>query len=406
MGKYARIIIAKSSACLPKIFHVCFDASEGIRRIRSNLMQEKHGARIIVIMAGGSGTRLWPLSRKNQPKQFHAFLSEKTLLEETFDRAKLVVPEDAIFISTNGSYRKKIREILPNFPDKRLILEPSPKGTAPAIGLVSAVIGSEFPNAVIATIASDHAIENEEAFADSLKTAFSAAETDRDKLVVIGINPTSPDSGLGYIRMGKHYSKPSGRDIFFVDEFKEKPDRETAKSYLSDWRYLWNAGYFIFPAKTMLEWINMYAPDLASITNAIAAHAKKSELTDMKLSALYENAPNQAIEPVIVEKLPPESRIVVPAPMRWSDIGSWGSLYEFFSTRQGKDSVLSGDCIEYDGKGNLIYGTRERTITTFGVQDLVIVDTNDALLIADRHQSGDIKKLIDTLKQNERHELL
>jgi mannose-1-phosphate guanylyltransferase len=369
-------------------------------------MQEQENTRVIVIMAGGSGTRLWPLSRKDQPKQFHAFLSDKTLLEETYDRAKLVVPKNAIFISTNKAYFGKIQEILPEFPEKQLILEPCPKGTAPAIGLISAIVEKNIPGAIIATIASDHAIENEDAFVDAIKAAFSATEKSKDKLVVIGINPTSPDTGLGYIRMGERFSGSDPTDIFFVDEFKEKPDQATAESYLSDWRYLWNAGYFIFSAKTMLGWIDTYAPDLGKITKVISTLVQTDELSSETLSGIYKDAPSDAIEPLIVEKLPIASRLVVPAPMRWSDIGSWGSLYEFFKARQGKDSVLSGNCIEYDGRGNLIYGTKKRTITTFGVKDLVIVDTDDAILIADRHRSNDIKKLIENLKQNERHDLL
>lgn len=369
-------------------------------------MRKETGTHIIVIMAGGSGTRLWPLSRKSQPKQFHAFLSDKTLLEETYDRAKGIVPETSIFISANEAYLEKILDIFPDFPKERLILEPSPRGTAPAIGLVAAVIEAALPGAIIATIASDHAIENQDAFTTAIKTAFSAVERNRDSLVVVGINPTSPDTGLGYIRMGERCRESGTEEIFSVNEFKEKPDQATAESYIANWRYLWNAGYFIFSAEAMLGWIDTYAPELAKITRTVSQLAKQDTLSHEALADIYEHAPIEAIEPLIVEKLPAASRIVVPAPIRWSDIGSWSSLYEFFHARHGKESVISGDCIEYDGKRNLIYGTKKRLIATFGVKDLVVVDTEDALLIADRRQSGDIKKLIEELKQKGRRDLL
>lgn len=351
----------------------------------------------VVIMAGGSGTRLWPLSRKDSPKQFQSFVSEKTLLEETYDRAKSIVPEERIFISSTEKYRDRILGLIPGMTQDRLLLEPSPQGTGPAIGLVAAILGKRFPGVIVATIASDHAIENEDVFIASLRSAISAVATHRDKLAIIGINPVTPDTGLGYVRMGSEFSGNGPGRIFFVDSFKEKPDRKTAETYLADWRYLWNAGYFIFSTDTMLGWIGEYSPKLSGILDAIQNGASETQA--------YAQADNEPIDTMLVERLPVESRLVVPAPIQWSDIGTWGSLYDFLSHENGKDSILQGDTVEVEGTRNLVYGGK-RVITLFGVDDLVVIDTDDALLVTRRDRAADIKTLIAELKDRGREDLL
>jgi len=361
-------------------------------------MKKKNENIAIVIMAGGSGTRLWPVSRKDTPKQFQALVSEKTLLEETYERAKRIVPEERIFISSGEKYRDRILSSLHGVTRDRLLLEPSPQGTGPAIGLVSMMLEERFPGVTVATIASDHAIENEDAFVSSLKLALETVSEAPKKLAVIGINPTSPDTGLGYIRMGDEYREVGSDRIFFVDEFKEKPDRETAETYLSDWRYLWNAGYFIFSAKMMLLWIESYAPGLSGTLSEIRDGAPIAET--------YARAENEAIEPIVVEKLPVESRIVVPAPIQWSDIGTWGSLFDFLSKKHEKESFGFGDTVEVEGSGNLLYGGKKKTIAVFGVEDLVVIDADDAILVTSRHRAGDIKTLISELKRRKRQDLL
>lgn len=352
----------------------------------------------IVIMAGGSGTRLWPLSRKNSPKQFQSFVSEKTLLEETFDRAKRIVPADRIFVSSGEKYRDRILELLPEIDADRLLLEPSARGTGPAIGLVASLLSKRFPGVTVATIASDHAIENEDAFVSSLHLALTTIAEHRDKLAVIGINPTVADTGLGYVRMGSEFGESGSDRLFFVDEFKEKPDRETAETYLADWRYLWNAGYFVFSAESMLGWIAEYSPSLSGILDDIRNGAAKEET--------YARAENEAIEPIVVEKLPTDSRIVVPAPIKWSDIGTWNSLFDFLAHRNADDSFGQGQTVELESSGNLVYGNGKRTVAVFGVDDLVVVDTDDALLVTSRERSADIKNLIAELKKQGREDLL
>ena len=364
----------------------------------TNIMETPKGNFAIVIMAGGSGTRLWPLSRKNTPKQFQSFVSDKTLLEETYDRAKQVVPADRIFVSSGVKYRDRILGLLPDITEDRLLLEPSQRGTGPAIGLIAALLSTRLPGATIATIASDHAIENGEAFVSSLRLAMETIEENADKLAVIGINPTVADTGLGYIRMGEEFGGEGSERIFFVDSFKEKPDRKTAEKYLADWQYLWNAGYFVFSADSMLGWIAEHSPALSDILKEIQGGAP--------IEASYAKAENEAIEPIVVEKLPVTSRIVIPSPIQWSDIGTWGSLFDFLKHRNGKDSFGLGNTVELESSGNLVYGGDKRTIAVFGVDDLVIVDTDDALLVTRRDRAADIKTLIAELKDRGREDLL
>lgn len=360
-------------------------------------MREMEKRQVIVIMAGGSGTRLWPLSRKVIPKQFQAFLSQKTLLEETYDRARIVVPEQDIYISTGERYRDSVRDILPDFPEERLIVEPEARGTASAIGLIYAFFEATAPGAVIATIASDHAIENDDVFVSALRLGLDTITRNTDKLAVIGINPTTADTGLGYIRMGDTFADDDREEIFFVDEFKEKPDRKTAESYIADWKYLWNAGYFIFSSDTMASWMCEYAPELSHAMDDIRDAMKRGD-TDA-IGDLYGKSPIEAIEPILIEKLPAKARIVIPAAIKWSDIGTWGSLFDFLTRKHDERNILSENSIDLDSSGTIVHSKADRVIATFGTKDLIIVDTDDALLIADRHKSGDMKRLIEELKR-------
>lgn len=367
-------------------------------------MPDTQERKVIVIMAGGSGTRLWPLSRKGMPKQFQAFLSRKTLLEETYDRARLVVPEQDIYISTGKQYRGHIQAILPHFPEARLIMEPEARGTASAIGLICAFFEATAPGTIVATIASDHAIENDEVFVSTLRFALDTIAGNADKLAVIGINPTVADTGLGYIKMGDAFAEDGQKNVFFVDEFKEKPDRKTAETYLADWKYLWNAGYFIFSSGTMLSWMREYAPELSHVMDNISTAMQKGD--SAHIATLYHASPLEAIEPAIIEKLPVEARIVLPAAIKWSDIGTWGSLFDFLSRGEDKHNVFSERSVALASSGTIVHSNTNRIIATFGTKDLVIVDTGDALLVADRHASGDMKRLIEELKRRGLDDLL
>lgn len=360
----------------------------------------------IVIMAGGSGTRLWPLSRKSKPKQFQSFISEKTMIEETLDRIRPIVPLENIFVSTTTAYRPLVTEKLPQLLPDNIIVEPETRNTAPAIALVATLIEARDSEAVIATIASDHAIQNTDEFERTIRAALQAADQHPDKLVIIGINPTKPDTGLGYIKLGQEVTETLGKRVFEVDAFKEKPDRATAEEYLRSFDYLWNAGYFIFTVKHFTAWTKELAPTLAECMTEIASHQKSGTLDGKTLQELYAKAPSEPFDIAIVEKLPTSQRLVIPSALEWSDVGNWGALHEFLAERSGSHSVIHGHHIDLGSK-NILVQSEKKLVATIGLEDVVIVDTPDALLVARRDQvSGDMKKLIEKLKDQDHSNLL
>ncbi len=357
----------------------------------------------IVIMAGGSGTRLWPLSRKSTPKQFQSFLSRQTLLQETYARALEVVPKEYIFISTTSAYAETALFQIPDLSKDHLILEPLAKNTAPAISLVATLLVKKDPQAIVATIASDHAIENTDEFVATLQTAFQAIDTYPNKLATVGINPTKPDTGLGYIKIGNECPLESQKRVFFIDEFKEKPDYETALRYTEDWGYLWNAGYFIFATSTLLTWVNTYAPELAKTMQSISELKQEDSSYQQELERLYSQSLSEPVEPLIIEKLSSEERLVIPSSLKWSDVGNWSTLLQFLTEKKGQAIITEGPHLDLGSENVLIKNTaQDKKIVTLGLKNTVIIDTPDTILIADSDKaSTDMKELIEKLKEND-----
>ncbi|MFZ5982028.1 MAG: mannose-1-phosphate guanylyltransferase [Patescibacteria group bacterium] len=357
-----------------------------------------------VIMAGGTGSRLWPLSRKDKPKQFHKFTSsDKTMIQETYERASKVVPKENILVSTTESYKSLVKEQIPEISDSQLIIEPMARGTAPAIALVAKYVFSLNPEAVVATIASDHAIKNVEEFVASLDTALSTIEKHPEKLMTVGINPTFPDTGLGYIKMGKEFLNSNNRRVFFVDAFKEKPDRKTAEEYLTNWEYFWNAGYFIFSAKTFLEWVKDLTPKISEVLEIIGKEWEiQKGSVNSKIEEAYKSLENDAVEFAIVEKLDAETRLVIPTELKWSDVGNWGSLFDFYEDSLESPMIVKGNHIDSGSQKCFIHGS-DKLIATIGLENIIIVETEDAILIADRKKVSDVKKIIDKLKEEGKH---
>lgn len=347
----------------------------------------------IVIMAGGSGTRLWPISRAHLPKQFHKFSSnERSLLQETYDRVKDLAPKKNIYVSLVADILKMTEQQLPEIPTENYIIEPVARNTAPAIGLIATLIYNKNPDAVITTVASDHTVEKLEEFQKSLRLANKYVGKNPAYIVTIGIEPTDPNTGYGYIKKGRKFTD---WDVFVVERFVEKPNIETAKRYLKEGNYLWNASYFTFNAKEMLANFTRLSPEISKKLSTIASSINSKEFNKILL-AEYSNILKEPIDTVIIEKY--DKIATIPADLGWSDVGSWESLYELISQRTGKKTISRGHHIGVDNKNCLIYA-HDKLLATVGLEDIVIVDTPDVTLVCHKNKSQDIKKLVEKIKQ-------
>lgn len=347
-----------------------------------------------VILAGGGGTRLWPLSRKKTPKQMLPFIGNKTLLQTTYKRVTRLVPKSRIFIATNVRHKKDILKQLPHFPIKQLLLEPEKKDTAAAIGYAASIIHALDPDAVLTTVNSDGFIQNEKKYVRLLQKAAGVAYTHKQDSVLIGVNPTYPETGYGYIKMSKRL-KGSVSDVFHVERFVEKPDIVTARRYVKRWDFLWNPAMFVWHVDTLLSLFKKYMPAHAKILKKIEAAYGTSGYQRV-LKREFSKFKPVSIDYGIMEKT--KHMLVLPANFGWADIGHWRSVKDVLS-KAHKQNIIKGLHIGHETKGSLIYGYTDRLIATVGVTDLVIIDTPDVLLICPKEKSQDVKKIVDELKK-------
>jgi len=349
-----------------------------------------------VIMAGGSGSRLWPLSRKNKPKQFQTITSEKTLLQETYDRVSQILPDKQIFISATPEYEQEILKQLPKLPKNNCILEPSMRNTTAAHGFIALHLLRIDPDAVFTTLPSDHSIQDLNAFIKATQASFDAIKKYPKKLVTLGITPTAPETGLGYIKIGPESDQISGEKFYQIDSFIEKPDLETAKKYVADWGYLWNSANYMSRADTMMFWIEKYRPAshkaLMEIDKLIRNNPK-----DKKIKELYETIDKEQLADAIVEQDDLES-LVIPVNLGWSDVGNWGAIFDLLSKTQKKEIITRGQQIDHKSHNCLVYG-QKKLIATLGLKDIVIVDSPDALLVTTREESQNMKELLAKLEE-------
>lgn len=351
-----------------------------------------------LIMAGGRGERFWPRSRRNMPKQFLSLTDDgKTMIQLTVERIMPLVDIKDIYIATNKDYRQLALEQLPGIPEENILCEPVGRNTAPCIGLGAVHIAKKYEDAIMLVLPSDHLIKFNKMYLTTLRDACRIAEKGTN-LVTIGIMPDYPETGYGYIKFDA--KEPEG-GAYRVDRFVEKPSLEVAKEYLAAEEYLWNSGQFIWKVSSILENLKQYMPDtyerLLRIQEAIG-----TEEEEQILDREFHEMDSQSIDYGIMEKA--KDIYILPGAFGWDDVGSWLAVERIKKTNEF-GNVVNGNIITVNTKNCIIQGGR-KLIAAVGLQDLIIVDTEDATLICEKDNTGDIKKVLENLKICNRDEYL
>lgn len=351
-----------------------------------------------LIMAGGRGERFWPKSRKRMPKQFLSLTDDgKTMIQLTVERILPLVDLEDVYIVTNRDYLPLVQKQLPELPAANILCEPVGRNTAPCIGLGAVHISQKYDDAVMFVLPSDHLIKYNTIFLNTLSDAAEIAEQG-DNLVTLGITPDYPETGYGYIKFNPEETLARA---FAVDRFVEKPDLETAKTYLATEQYLWNSGMFIWKVSTILKNLEQYLPEtyagLLKIKNAIGTEEERSVL-----EGEFEAFRSESIDYGIMEKA--QHIYTLAGSFGWDDVGSWLAVERI---RQSNEfgNVITGNAITVDTKNTVIEGGK-KLIATVGVENLIVVDTEDALLICEKDSAGNIKKVLENLKICNRTEYL
>ncbi|OOM77748.1 mannose-1-phosphate guanylyltransferase RfbM [Clostridium puniceum] len=346
-----------------------------------------------VIMAGGKGERFWPRSRKTLPKQFLSLTDDgKTLIQLTVERLKSIIDIEDIFIVTNKDYKELVLSQIPNIPKENILLEPIARNTAPCIGLAAMHIKKKYEDAIMIVLPSDHLIKYNEFYIDTLREAIDIAKQDNN-LITIGITPSYPEIGYGYINFERNFDNSRRNNIYKVNRFVEKPNLETAKEYLASGRYLWNSGMFVWKTSSILlnmrELLPKMYEGLEKIYETIA-----SDNAEIVLKEEFEKMQSESIDYGIMEKA--NDIYTIPGSFGWDDVGNWLALERINKTNDD-GNVVKGNVITIDTKKSIIQG-QDKLIVAIGIKDAIVIDTDDVLLIANKEDTQNIKKVIENLK--------
>lgn len=359
---------------------------------------------IIVLRAGGVGSRLWPVSREHNPKQFHALTSERTMLQEAYDRLEGLVAPEEIYVSTSFALQDRIRVQLPSVDRAHMILEPARKDTAAAIGLESIIIDHAHPGAVVASLGSDHSVKDAREFQEVLRAAEQYVQAHPEYIVPIGIEPTNPDTGYGYIQCGAVLETVHARPIFQVTRFTEKPQEADAKRFLSEGSYLWNANMFVWNVATILNLYKQHMPEMYDQLQSIKQSLGTPE-QERVIAETYPQMQKIAIDYAIIEKA--ESIAALSADIGWSDIGDWARLKDELAQTEMENVSIDANHVALKTHNTLVYTTKKgKTIATIGLDHLIIIDTEDALLVCDKYDSQQVKDVVELLSKQRKSDIL
>ena len=353
----------------------------------------------VVILAGGGGTRLWPRSTASKPKQFLRLLSDKTLLQETYDRIRPLVPPERVIVVTNHRYEHETKETLPEVPAENIIAEPAKKDTAMAMGVGAVVAHHRDSDAVIINMAADNAVTDKKEFRDTMMAAVSAAQL-WDYLLTVGVHPTYPHTGLGYIRVKDEFKRVDGYHVFTVSNFAEKPMLAKARAFLATGKYFWNANNYVWTAHSALSAFQKYLPktyeQLESIRHALALGTAEFKRA---MEKSYGSVEAISVDYGVSEKA--SNLLLIPGDFGWNDVGDWNVVYSLSKQDLQKNVVDQSRVappVFIDTNGCFISGGK-KLLATIGLQDMIIIETKKALLVAPRARSQDVKKLVEHLKE-------
>lgn len=350
----------------------------------------------VIVMAGGGGTRLWPVSRKSSPKQTQPFIDSETLLQKTVTRVRRGFGKKALLVACGAADAAEVRRQLPFLSSSELCVEPERRDSG--VGLANAVVRlyHKNPESIFVNVNSDAYVKDEKKYIEVLKHAERAVARFPDHLILIGVNPTYPETGYGYIKMGKPVNQTDGYQLFRIDRFVEKPDRATARKYIASWRYLWNPTLIVARADTFLKLWKKHCPShyasLMRIEKAIGGAQEKAvvqrEFRRMKAIS---------IDYAILEKA--KNMVVMPADFGWTDIGNWRTVADVLQ-KESADNITKGKTVALHSSGSLVYNlSTKHIVTTDGIENMIVIVTDDAVLVCPKDHAHDVKKIVEELEK-------
>ena len=355
-----------------------------------------------IIIAGGQGTRLWPVSRKNSPKQIKPFLDGKTLIYKTHQRLLKSTPAENIFLSTGKNLYEEVKKEVKGMPNENIILEPVRRDTAAALGLALFKIYKRDKNGIFVYINSDNFVKDEDKYNRILKSGEKIIEKNPEKILLVGIKPVYPETGYGYIKKGSIFKDYEKDRIFNVEKFVEKPNLENAKKFVESEDYLWNPTLIIAKAEYFISLYKKHLPEMYEKLKEISQYFETLEEGE-KIAELFPQIDPISIDYGILEK--EKDMLVLPADFGWMDIGHWRAIWDMLA-KEDIDNVEFGKHVHIDSRGNLIYSINNKLVATVGLENMLIIETDDAIMVCPKTRAQDVKKIVKKLGENKMDEYL